>query len=147
MVNTQPTLLVLQGLPASGKSTYAKELLAAKPVGSAVRINNDDLAAMLFGDSYARSEYSAQLLGRVRADMVRQAFRSHVQLVIVDNTNLNPKAVQSLERLAASCEARFELDSSFLEVPLEVCLARNATRLSPVPEKVIIEMARLIPHD
>jgi predicted kinase len=145
MVETQPTLLVLQGLPASGKSTYAKELLAARPVGSAVRINNDDLATMLFGDAYARSEYSAQLLGKVRADMVRQAFRSHVQLVIVDNTNLNPKTVDGLKRLAASCNARFELDSSFLEVPLEVCIARNATRPSPVPEKVILEMARLIP--
>ena len=145
MVETRPTLLVLQGLPASGKSTYDKELRAGRPVGSVVRINNDDLAAMLFGDPYARSEYSAQLLGKVRADMVRQAFRSHVQLVVVDNTNLNPKTVDGLKRLAASCNAHFELDSSFLEVPLEVCIARNATRLSPVPERVIIEMARLIP--
>jgi len=36
---TSKKLLVLQGLPASGKSTYAKKLLADYPAGYALRIN------------------------------------------------------------------------------------------------------------
>jgi predicted kinase len=137
-------LLVLQGLPASGKSTYARELLATNPAGSVLRINNDELATMLFGSAFGGGDYSAQLLGKVRAELVRQAFRNHYSLVIMDNTNLNPKGVKSLEKLAESCGVEFELDNSFLEVSIKECLRRNALRANPVPEKVIIEMARII---
>lgn len=137
-------LLVLQGLPASGKSTYARELLESNPAGYALRVNNDDLATMLFGTAFGGGEKSGQLLGKVRADLVRQAFRNGYSLVIMDNTNLNPKAVKSLERLAESCGVDFELDDSFTSVPIAECLRRNATRVNPVPEKVIYEMARFI---
>jgi predicted kinase len=137
-------LLVLQGLPASGKSTYAKELLAEYPAGYALRVNNDELATMLFGSAFGGGEKSGQLLGKVRADLVRQAFRNGYSLVVMDNTNLNPKAVKSLEKLAESCGVEFELDNSFLSVPIAECLRRNATRENPVPEKVIYEMARFI---
>jgi len=137
-------LLVLQGLPASGKSTYARTLVLSFTAGYALRINNDELATMLFGFPFSGGKNSAQLLGKVRADLVRQAFRNDFKLVIMDNTNLNPKAVKSLERLAESCGVGFELDDSFLGVPLSVCLERNAARENPVPEKVIYEMARFI---
>jgi predicted kinase len=139
-----PKLLVLRGLPASGKSTYARELLASCPAGSALRINNDELSLMMFGSAYAKSEHSGNLLGRVRANLVREAFRNHYDLVIVDNTNLVAKGVASLRKLAGECGADFELDDSFLDVPLAVCLERNAGRENPVPENVIIEMSRLL---
>lgn len=140
-------LLVLQGLPASGKSTYAKGLLTAYPAGYALRINNDDLATMLFGSAFGGGVKSGQLLGKVRADLVRQAFRNGYELVIMDNTNLNPKAIKSLERLAESCGVEFELDTSFLSVSIAECLRRNALRENPVPEKAILEMARFIRND
>lgn len=137
-------LLVLQGLPASGKSTYARKLLAESVAGYALRINNDDLATMMFGSAFGGGQNSAQLLGKVRADLVRQAFRNGYELVIMDNTNLNPKAVKSLERLAESCGVDFELNDTFTNVPIVECLRRNALRSNPVPEKVIMEMARAI---
>ena len=40
----RPKLLVLQGIPASGKSTYARELV--KNSGAWVRVNRDDLRNM-----------------------------------------------------------------------------------------------------
>lgn len=137
-------LLVLQGLPASGKSTYARELLASYPAGYALRVNNDDLATSLFGSAYGGGANTAQLLGKLRIELVRLAFRNHYELVIVDNTNLVAKGVDRLRKLALECGADFELDNSFLDVPLSVCLERNAKRENPVPEKVIYEMARLI---
>jgi predicted kinase len=60
----------------------------------------------------------------------------------MDNTNLVAKGVDRLRRLADECGADFELDESFLDVPLAVCLERNAGRENPVPENVIIEMSR-----
>lgn len=140
-------LLVLQGLVASGKSTYAKGLLSIHPAGYALRINNDDLSTAMFGSAFGGGANTAQFLGKLRADLVRLAFRNGYELVIMDNTNLNPKAVKSLEKLAESCGVEFELDNSFLSVPIAECLRRNALRENPVPEKAIIEMARFIGDD
>jgi predicted kinase len=138
-------LLVLQGLPASGKSTHAKELLALAEEGTALRINNDELSLMLHGRTFTPGDSKAsQLLGKIRAEIIRNAFRLGYQLVIVDNTNLSPKTFKSLQRIAEDCEAEFECDNSFLAVPIEECLRRNAMRENPVPEKVIWEMAKLI---
>jgi predicted kinase len=137
-------LLVLQGLPASGKSTYARELLASSPAGYALRINNDDLSTMMFGSAFGGGANAAQLLGKLRADLVRLAFRNGFELVILDNTNLNKKSVDRLRKLAEDCEVEFELDDSFLSVKVFECLRRNALRENPVPDSVIIQMASLV---
>lgn len=139
-----PKLLVLQGLPASGKTTYARTLLATMPAGYALRVNNDDLATMLFGTAFGGGAKASDLLARVRSDLVRQAFKNGYEVVIMDNTNLNPNTVKQLERLAETCKATFEIDASFLAVPLTECLRRNALRANPVPESAILKMARFI---
>lgn len=134
-------LLVLRGLPASGKSTYARELMASLPKGFAVRVNNDDLSSMLYGVSYQKTAESGKLLFNVRESIIREAFKRGTNLVIVDNTNLSANAVAVLKQLAVECRAVFEVDESFLEVPLSECIRRNALRENPIPESVIIQMA------
>jgi len=42
------TIVVLRGLPGSGKSTWAREYVALNP-DARVRVNRDDIRAMLFG--------------------------------------------------------------------------------------------------
>lgn len=137
-------LLVLQGLPASGKTTYAMKMLALAEPGVALRINNDELSAMMFGSSFAPVPNASHILGYARSSLIRNAFRLGYKLVIVDNTNLTPKTLTTLRHLAKECDAEFELDKSFLDVPLDECLRRNALRPNPVPENVIREMAKKI---
>jgi predicted kinase len=137
-------LLVLRGLPASGKSTYARQLLADNPAGSVLRINNDELSLAMFGSAYGGGRNTAIFLGKLRAEMIRTAFRSGYGLVIVDNTNLNEVVVNGYRKLADELGADFELDDRFLSVPAYECLERNAKRENPVPSSVIIEMARLL---
>lgn len=137
-------LLVLQGLPASGKSTYARELLANSPAGYALRINNDDLSTMMFGSAFAGGGNTPYLLAQLRVEMVRLAFQNKYELVILDNTNLTKKSVDRLRKLAEECEVEFELDNSFLRVTVNECLRRNALRENPVPDSVIIQMAALV---
>jgi predicted kinase len=137
-------LLVLQGLPASGKSTYARELLDAYPEGQVVRVNNDDLTEAMFGSAFVRSSDISNMLSRVRSEIIRQAFANHAELVVVDNTNLNPNTVKSLHRLAEKLGVEFEIDDRFLSVSVEECLRRNAFRENAVPDGVIYDMARLL---
>lgn len=56
--------------------------------------------------------------------------------IIVDNTNLNPKERQPiLDRALAAGYTDIQL--WMLDVPLDVCLQRNAARERNVPEEVI----------
>ncbi len=59
--------------------------------------------------------------------------------VIVDDTNFNPEHRMVLESIAFRHKAELEI-KDFTDVPLEVCLERNAKRENPVPEEAIRRM-------
>lgn len=139
-------VLVLRGIPGSGKSTFAKDLLSSRPYGSTIRINNDDLGTMFFGthsfDNHGTGLHVGDLFHDARIALLKTALDSPgVNLVVVDNTNLSVKTVKSLEKAALSKGAEFIVDDQFLTVPVEVCIARDAARSVPVTETVIRKMA------
>ena len=81
------TLFMLKGLPASGKSTWAKAKMAEHP-GSCKRVNKDDLRAML--DLGKWSQDNEKFVLSVSRSIVDGAL-GHGKHVIVDDTNLAPK--------------------------------------------------------
>jgi len=78
-------LLMLKGLPGSGKSTYAKTLLEK---GGWVRVNKDDLRAMMHNSKHS-SKKEVMIL-RVRDLIVKEALERNLN-VVVDDTNFHPK--------------------------------------------------------
>lgn len=138
------TVILPRGIPGSGKSTWTKEQLDKYPNGTAVRINNDDLSAMLWNQHWANFFFSPEtrkVLEELRSAMLRtflqQDFITHI---FVDNTNLNPHVIHILEKVAAEFDAEFIVDDTLLSVPVEVCIERDSKRPQPVGEKVIREM-------
>lgn len=121
-------LLMLKGLPASGKSTYAKEL--AKD--GYVRINKDDLRAMLHAGKWSKN--NEQQVLRLRDAVIEDSLATG-KSVVVDDTNLAPKHCERLKELAKKHGAIFE--TKFFDVPVEECIKRDLTRLNSVGEKVI----------
>lgn len=126
-------LILMQGLPASGKSTKAKELVAA----GAVRINKDLLRTMLHFDAFSRDNETVTFL-------VSQAIAVELLLqektVVIDDTNLNPKTVSGWRTLAAGADAPLEI--IVVDTPVEECIRRDALRTGKekVGEKVIRDM-------
>ncbi len=129
------TLLMLRGLPASGKSTFAQGLVAQ----GYVRVNKDEFRAMLHGGAWSKA-HEKQVL-RLR-DLVIADALSHGQNVVVDDTNFAAVHEQRLRELAAQHGAEFAIDDQFLAVPLEECIARDLKRLNSVGEQVIRKMYR-----
>ena len=135
-------LILMQGLPASGKTTKAKALLAE--YGNAVRINRDSLRAMLHGDLPWSGKKEGITKGVAR-EMVRfllsprgsGALSSGV--VILDDTNLHPGTVQSWQQLAKECGAASEILR--IDTSLDECLRRDALRENHVGRHVIMGMA------
>lgn len=129
-------LWMTRGLPASGKSTWARAKQAELPLGAVKRVNKDDLRAMLDGGKW--SPENETFVVQVR-DLVVVAALADGKHVIVDDTNLAPKHEARLRQLAREGEAEFEL-VDFMHVPLEVCIARDRERAASVGEQVIREM-------
>ena len=113
-------LLITRGLPASGKTTFARKLQPR-----VVRVNRDDLRRMLHGDRLYTQWAESQVTHAQRAT-VEARLRAHAD-VIVDDTNLRSRIVREWARLAAGLEAAFEVHD-FTDVPLEECLRRDAER-------------------
>jgi predicted kinase len=115
-------LLITRGLPASGKTTFARKLQPR-----VVRVNRDDLRRMLHGDRLYTQWAESQVTHAQRAT-VEALLRAHAD-VIVDDTNLRNKTVRDWAELAARLGAQFEVHD-FTDVPLEECIRRDAERAS-----------------
>ena len=126
-------LIMQKGLPASGKSTHAKTLAQS----GYYRVNKDDIREMLFGDYY-KKKHEKQVIW-TRDAMIRSAL-SHNKSVVVDDTNLNPVHEKALKKIAEEFNAHFEVNDSFLKVPIDECIRRDIKRSKPVGERVIRSM-------
>lgn len=126
-------LIMCRGLPASGKSTWAKAQVASSN-GRIKRVNRDDLRAMLDCSEWSKS--NEKFVVRVRDLIIHNAFLEG-KSVIVDDTNLTHYHEKDLRIIAdrfSESEVQFEImvfDTSF-----EECMRRNALRegLARVPD-------------
>ncbi|MEV6368375.1 AAA family ATPase [Micromonospora musae] len=115
-----PRLIATRGLPASGKTTFARTL---QP--SVVRVNRDDLRRMLHGERLFTQWAEAQVTTAQRAQ-VEALLRARAD-VCVDDTNLRARTLRDWADLAERYGAEFEVHD-FTDVPLDECLRRDAAR-------------------
>ncbi len=130
---------MLKGLPASGKSTWAKKLIAENSYYK--RINKDDLRAMLDAGKY--SKLNEKFILKTRDWLIREAILEG-KSVVVDDTNFHPLHEKRLRELAKSLEVEtgkpIEFDIKIFDVPLEECIRRDLQRPDSVGESVIRQM-------
>lgn len=143
-MNKPKAVIAPRGIPASGKTTWVNEQIAQSPPGTAARINNDDLVAMLYGpNAHLRLPETAGILESVRKKMLTILLQTpEIEVVFLDNTNLNVSALRRLETLAHQHGATFHVYDEFLSVPVDEAVRRDSLRPSPVGEGVVREMAR-----
>jgi predicted kinase len=127
-------LTMTKGLPGSGKTTWARQQQERDP--EVVLVSRDELRALLHGGRYSQ-ENEAQVIA-VRDAIVADSL-ARQRDVIVHDTNLQPEQAVALVNLARSHDATFTVED-FTDVPLDVCLARDAARSRPVGAAVIRTM-------
>lgn len=129
------TLTITKGLPASGKTTWAKEEVLKSNLQTK-RVNKDDLRAMIDVNQWTKNNEKQILAVR---DHIIKHYLSNGFSVIVDDTNLSPNHEPHLQAIAEELGADFKVQS-FLDVSLATCILRNAKRENPVPETAIKSM-------
>lgn len=134
-----PKLLMLRGLPGSGKSTEARELVEKQGY---VRVNKDELREMLNNGNHSQSKEN--LVIEIRDSIIISALRSG-RNVVVDDTNIHPKHEARLREITAAYNEGTGKKVSFsikclLLVPIEYCINNDLNRLKSVGEQVIRKM-------
>ena len=143
----QQKVILCQGLPACGKSTYARELVSHND--NWVRVNKDDIRAMLHNNRFSKD--NEKLTVSARNFMIRDAL-SRGYNVVVDDTNFagNIEHIRGVINDWWNSYPHDDLlgkEYPLIEVKkfptsLSVCLGRTALRqgYARVPEEVILRM-------
>lgn len=137
---SQPVVVMLVGLPCSGKTTWAQAHLSKM-----VRISTDDhvlacsqAAGIDYQEGLSRFYAEAEIKARLAmADAIAAD-----QDVVIDQANLTRS---SRANKLAAFPAHYAKIACFFDVPAELSIARNAMRKNEVghwvPDAVIREMA------
>lgn len=132
------TLTITIGMPGSGKSTWGERMRQDYP--DRIRIvNRDDIRA---ANGTRFEDGDEQYVAQVRDYMIDRLLVLGYDVICTD-TNLSPKVRRRLAQIAKTRKAEV-IETSFLDVPLEVCLERNQIRWqngdTKVPDSAIVKM-------
>jgi predicted kinase len=126
-------LIILRGLPASGKSTWAREQV--RNHANWKRVNKDDLRDMV--DDGQWNKVNEKSIVNTRNIIVEGFLRDGFN-VIVDDTNLADKHIRDLMDIAERATPEFvSVEIKDFDAPLDELIKRDALRENPVGAKVI----------
>jgi tRNA uridine 5-carbamoylmethylation protein Kti12 len=128
------TIILTKGLPASGKTTFAKSVVK-ETNGQTVRVDLNDLREMTNQNNWSKK--SEHLTQRIRDHIILENLLSGHD-VIVDDTNLNPMVEYEIRKRFSKI-ANIKI-KDFTHIPLETCIDRNSAREQKVPTDLIIDL-------
>src|ERR1035441_3994181 len=123
-------IVVLVGLPGSGKSTYLERM--------GVRGLSSDLIRGLLADDERDQSIHERVFQTVRY-LLRQRLAIGRPVTYIDATNLRPD--ERRPYLGIGEQFGCDVEAVFFDVPLAVCRERNAGRDRVVPEDALEKMA------
>jgi predicted kinase len=127
-------VVLMRGLPASGKTTKSQEYLA---YGNFVRLNRDDLRDSLF-KGLDWSGKREKVVMKVQMAMAVRAIDAGYS-VVIDDTNLTKYHKDRWEDLAKDKNSSFVVDE--VNTDYEECIRRDRQRAKKVGDHVITQMA------
>jgi predicted kinase len=138
-------LVITRGISGSGKSTWARQWVLIDPQHRA-EVNRDHIRLMMHGGHITKpTDGLVPVLDQDTEAMVTVASQTTVREllkrgtnVVVSDTNLPQRTARDWAKLAQFAKADFRV-MDFSNVPLEICLDRNARRTGEghVPPGVI----------
>jgi predicted kinase len=133
--NSRQRIVIMVGLPGSGKSTYLQQLGANAISSDAIRL--------LLADDATIQTIHAQVFATMRY-LLRRRLALGRPVTYVDATHLTVSDRAPYVRIARALGC--DLEAVFFDIALEVCQERNRLRRRVVPEEAIEAMrAKLVP--
>lgn len=123
-------IVILIGIPGSGKSTWLEQQDAGGLSSDAIR--------KLLADDEDDQSVNARVFGTLRY-LLRQRLAIGREVTYIDATNLTPSERAAYIRMGEDYGC--EVEAVFFDTPLEICRERNARRHRVVPDDKLQAMA------
>lgn len=123
METSAAKLTICRGLPASGKSTWAKNRVQ-EDIGNTVRVNRDLLRVMLNNDVFVKGVTERVTLS-ARDSLIEKFLKMGLH-VISDDTNLAAHQVKPLAKIAYKYGVEVEVKD--FDIDVEECIRRDSAR-------------------
>lgn len=140
-------LLVLRGLPASGKSTYAIKWVNEDPEHR-LRISQDSIR-MMFGKYWLEDKVQLKkresITNNINIELLKQCMFNQFDIVL-DNMNLNTRTLSGIEDYVSYFNMKFvklkgyKIEYKFFKEPLNVLINRDSKRDKSVGADVITNL-------
>lgn len=141
------TLLILRGLPASGKSTYAVKWVNEDPEHR-LRINQDSIRRM-FGKYWLEDKVQLKkresITSNITMELLKQSMFNQFDIVL-DNMNLNSKVLGAIEGYVNYFNMKYtdllayKIKYKFFKEPLQTLIDRDSKRDISVGANVITNL-------
>ncbi len=130
----RPKLILLVGIPGSGKTTYAKEYVERE--SNTIHLSSDGIRKELYGDESIQGDPT-----EVFSLMQKRAVEAlnNGNDVIYDATNITRKDRASIINI---CPKFAKIEAHIIWAPIEECIKRDATRERTVGKAVIDKMLK-----
>ena len=130
----RPRLILLVGIPGSGKTTYAKNYIEQN--ANTIHLSSDTIRAELYGDESIQGDPS-----EVFSLMQKRAIEAlnNGCNVIYDATNITRKDRASIINL---CPKFVMIECRIIWAPIETCIERDFTRERTVGKEIIDRMLK-----
>ena len=139
-------IILVCGLPGSGKSVFSKQYFANS---GRDRVNRKEIHRLLyemlhFGEQWTEKEFDEIddfLVKHVERKIIEHLLQNK-QKVLIDNTSVSESSRKTYVGIAHQMHKT--IGAIFLQTPPATCLERNRSREDPVPERVISNLAATI---
>lgn len=126
-------IIICQGLPGSGKSTWAKQYVLNNP--EFMRLNKDEIREQFVNVPYSQ-EFEEDIIS-IQRTYACAAINCGKSLII-DDSNFNTKYLIYWQNLAMRCN--YECVIEVFDTPVDECIRRDSMRKKPVGSEAIIQM-------
>lgn len=126
-------ILILIGIPASGKSTWSKDYVRNNP--NYVRVNRDDFRSMLKNSQLCENKIEDMITGLVE-NVIAECLGKKLN-VIVDNTHLQLRYINAI---IEKFQYIADIDYRVFDISLDKAIERDNNRENKVGEGVIRKM-------
>ena len=135
-------VIVTTGIPASGKSTWAKEEVSKDP-DNWVRVNRDSLRTML--NNYTHSKSNEEVVKKVRDAIIKESLLSG-RNVIVDECNVKSNTFKAVCNIVDQCNIDCFVQERAFPIDVEEAVSRNSMRsgTDKLDEKVVRQFYKLL---
>ena len=130
----RPSLILLCGIPGSGKSTYAKNHIERNP--NAIHLSSDAIRKELYGDENIQGN-PGDVFSLMQKRTIEALNNGHD--VLYDATNITRKDRQGI---ISVCPKFAKIECHIIWAPIEECIERDSKRERTVGKEVIDRMLK-----